>query len=132
MKSATPTLLIIDDDDIDAKAVQRFIQKSKYPSIEQLRAFDGVEALAILRANNNLNRSFIIILDINMPRLNGIDFLAELRADHRLKDLPVIVLTTSDDEKDHAAVSQFGIIDYCLKDEMAKALNVIFSLVDAQ
>ena len=110
-------LLHIDDDNIDRMVVQRVLKK--IPSIStHLQAPNGEDALDMLRgANGKTINPFpnVILLDINMPKMNGIEFLKELRADDNLKHLPVFILTTSNDENDRMKAYQYNVAGYILK-----------------
>lgn len=86
--------------------------------IRSSTAENGVEALAILRHENG--RDFpedrrLILLDLNMPKMGGIEFLRELRSDDNLKHLPVIVLTTSDEDRDRVEAYKLNVAGYILK-----------------
>lgn len=100
MAIKTVSILLVEDNDLDAEKLQRILDRlgDKRPIT---RARDGIEALELLRDPERQPRPpFVIILDLNMPRMNGQEFLAELRADSSLKGLPVVVLTTSDRRAD--------------------------------
>ena len=109
-------IVLIEDDDGDAKAIRRAFERSGIANpIRRLR--DGVEGLSFLRGElaEEPPNHFVILLDINMPRLNGIEFLAEVRADPKLKPAVIFVLTTSDDERDIVAAYDFNVAGYILK-----------------
>ena len=96
------SLLLIEDDESDVMLVQRALaQGSPHVSISVAR--DGIEALAILRQEgeyDDARRPDLILLDLNMPRMDGRETLAELKADPELSAIPVVILTTSDAERD--------------------------------
>ena len=93
-------ILLVEDNDLDAEKLQRILDRLGDKRV-LTRARDGIEALEILRdAKRRPDPPFVIILDLNMPRMNGQEFLDELRADATLKGLPVVVLTTSDRRAD--------------------------------
>ena len=111
-------LLHVEDDSIDRMVIQRVLKK--FPSIANIyQAQNGEEALSMLRgtnANSPLSPfPNIILADINMPKMNGIEFLKELRADERLKRFPVFILTTSNDDQDIANAYSFNIAGYIIK-----------------
>jgi CheY-like chemotaxis protein len=100
-------------------------------------AGNGVEALEQLRNGGVPRERRIILLDLNMPRMNGIEFLRELRADPELKLSVVIVLTTSNDERDRIEAYNLNVAGYILKpvtftnfSEVMAALNKYWALVE--
>jgi len=107
------TLLLIEDDDIDAMTIERSFQKQRLNN-PIARAYDGLEALEMLRSGTVTN-PMVIVLDLNMPRMGGIDFLKELRADTTLADTMVFVLTTSTSEDDLKQANNYNITGYFIK-----------------
>ncbi|MBC8077793.1 MAG: response regulator [Chloroflexales bacterium] len=111
-------ILLVDDDDVDVMNVRRAFKKNNILNPLSV-ASNGVEALALLRgANGNPplpKERRLILLDLNMPRMNGIEFLRELRADPELSKITVIVLTTSDDERDKVEAYKLNVAGYILK-----------------
>ena len=91
-------ILLVGDDDIDAMTVRRTLKQLGAPNPRD-RASDGERALAILRNPAN-PRPGLILLDINMPRMNGIESVAEIKQDRMLRLIPVVVLTTLVEEGD--------------------------------
>lgn len=95
-------ILLVEDNPGDIRLTQEALKDSKLQnnlSIVQ----DGVEALAFLRREGDYNRAprpDIILLDLNLPRKDGREVLAEIKEDRDLRRIPVVVLTTSEDEKD--------------------------------
>lgn len=106
-------LLLVEDDEVDVLSLERALARlpAAFP-IEVSR--HGEAALQWLRAENH-PLPFLILLDINMPRMNGHEFLAELRRDPLLRTLPVAVLTTSPHEADRDRLYQLGIMAYLVK-----------------
>src|SRR5687768_12703924 len=92
-------ILLVEDDQVDVMNVQRAFNKSQISNPLRV-AGNGVDALEQLRNGDMSLHRLLVLLDLNMPRMNGIEFLRELRSDSELKHLPVVVLTTSDDERD--------------------------------
>ena len=89
-------ILLIEDDDVDTMTVRRALKD--LGAIHPLDcATNGEEGLAFLRGPANV-RPGLILLDLNMPRMNGLEFLTEMKADPALKHIPVVVLTTSKEE----------------------------------
>jgi CheY-like chemotaxis protein len=96
-------------------------------------AHDGIAALELLRGTNGrprLPRPFIILLDLNMPRMDGIEFLRELRKDEDLKKSIVFVLTTSDADEDKVKAYNLGVAGYILKSNPANAFLEATALLD--
>ncbi len=123
------TFLIVDDNELDVEKVERGFQRLKI-SNPLIRANDGFEALEVLRGSDTvtkLARPYVILLDVNMPRMNGIEFLKELRADSALADSAVVVLTTSDRIEDVEAAYENQVAGYIVKpisrDDMLTALS---------
>lgn len=110
------SLLLIDDDDVEAETVHRSLKKAKIAN-QIFRARDGLEGLAMLRGKHEkkIPTPVLILLDLNMPRMNGIEFLEAVRADPELRKLVVFVLTTSNDEKDKSAAYNYNVAGYIIK-----------------
>ncbi len=111
------SILLVEDDEVDIMNVRKAFKKNDFTS--QLHvARDGVEALEMLRGelqSELMQLPRIILLDLNLPRMNGIEFLKKLRADAELRQLVVIVLTTSDDERDVLSAYNLNVAGYIVK-----------------
>jgi CheY-like chemotaxis protein len=107
-------VLLIDDDCVGVKTVQRAFRENNLTNQLSL-AGDGEEALRKLRSGEVSTQRLLILLDINMPRMNGIEFLKELRADPKLQQLSVVVLTTSNDDRDRIDAYRLNVAGYILK-----------------
>lgn len=111
-------LLHIEDDGVDKMVVERVLKKLKIVTSLH-HAQNGEEALDKLRGANGQEKLSpfpqIILLDLNMPRMNGIEFLKELRADAALKHLSVYIVTTSNDDHDRMDAYQSNVAGYILK-----------------
>jgi CheY-like chemotaxis protein len=111
-------ILLVEDDELDVVNVQRAFKKNNILNPLYV-AGNGLEALAMLRgeaAENPMPADRrIILLDLNMPRMGGIDFLRELRADKELSLTPAVVLTTSDEERDKVEAYKLNVAGYILK-----------------
>ncbi len=128
----TVSILLVEDDKIDQKALQRSFKKLRI-SNPLVIANDGVEAWEILtkaEGATELKRPFMIILDINMPRMNGIELLRKIRAHETLKDAIVFVLTTSNDERDKFEAFDCNVAGYMLKTDMDNSFMKAVELVD--
>ena len=109
-------VLMIEDDDIDATALKRALHKLKLLN-PIYRARDGLEAIEILRSGG-IPSPYIILLDLNMPRMNGLEFLEEIRSDPILTQAIVFVLTTSKSDEDILAAYKEHVAGYLLKQRM--------------
>jgi CheY-like chemotaxis protein len=109
-----PTILLIEDDELDIISVERSLKKieSEY---ELHTAYNGIEALRLLRDPNVGLRPDVVLLDINMPRMNGIEFLKVIREDEELKKLKVFIMTTSSEINDRSEAEKLGISGYIIK-----------------
>ena len=124
----TVNILVIDDDDIDATALRRALTKLKLLN-PLYRAKDGVEGLELLRSGA-IAMPYIILLDINMPRMNGLEFLEALRADPELTHAVVFVLTTSKSDEDIIAAYREHVAGYLLKQRMDSDFMQVVGLLD--
>ena len=106
-------ILLIDDDDVDAMTVQRTLVALGAPNPLD-RAADGERGLAFLR-DESKPKPGLILLDLNMPRMNGIEFLSEVKRDPALRLIPVVVLTTSSEEGDRMAAFSNSVAGYMVK-----------------
>lgn len=97
----TPVILLVEDDDADATLVAEGLRETGH-EIELLRAADGGAALAMLEdaATGVAQRPDLVILDLNLPGLSGVEVLEHIKRDSRLRDTPVTVLSTSADPRD--------------------------------
>ena len=112
--SNTLNLLLVEDDRVAVMNVKRAFKLAHITNPIAV-ARDGVEALDMLRSGQVPVERLIVLLDLNMPRMTGIEFLRELRADPRLSRLPVVVLTTSDDESDRVEAYDLNVAGYIVK-----------------
>jgi CheY-like chemotaxis protein len=129
-------ILCVDDDQVDVMNVQRAFQKANIAN-PLFIAGDGLEGLAILRGEAMPKANRLVLLDLNMPRMNGIEFLRELRADPALKHTLVVVLTTSNDSRDKVEAYNLHIAGYLTKPvtfasfvELMATLNKYWMLVE--
>jgi CheY-like chemotaxis protein len=113
----TLSILLVEDDDVAAESVRRSLDKMGVP-FPVVWAEDGLVALAALRGQDparHIRRPLVILLDLNMPRMNGFEFLQQLRADPELQDEVVFVLTTSDVDADRTRAYHEQIAGYMVK-----------------
>lgn len=128
----TVNLLLIDDDEVDVQGLKRAFVKSKIANPITV-ARDGVEGLEILRGENGrvkLPKPHLILLDLNMPRMNGIEFLETLRADEDLKTAIVFMITTSKAEEDKARAYGHNVAGYIVKQDPANTFVQAVSLLE--
>ncbi|QSB25305.1 response regulator [Flavobacterium sp. CLA17] len=109
-----PTILIVEDDELDIISVERSLKKLESEYV-LYSAYNGIEALRILRDPNLGLFPDVVLLDINMPRMNGIEFLKVIREDKKLKDLKVFIMTTSSEYEDRLESEKLGISGYIIK-----------------
>ena len=124
-------ILLAEDDDGDAKAVRRAFDRAGIPAAI-IRAIDGLEALHILRGEEGLARiepPFIVLTDLNMPRMNGIDLLRTMRADPRLRGHVVFLLTTSSREEDKLLAYDLNVCGYMVKTKITENSGDLTSLL---
>jgi CheY-like chemotaxis protein len=113
----TAQLLHVEDDDLCIMGLVRAFKVAKVGNPVSF-AHDGIDALEMLRGTNGrgrLPRPYLILLDLNMPRMGGVEFLEELRKDEDLKKSIVFVMTTSGAEEDKVKAYDLGVAGYILK-----------------
>ena len=133
MKPSEVSILMIEDDSLDVELFTRSLESLKIAN-SFVRAKDGVEGLEMLRGENGhspVPRPYVIILDINMPRMDGMEFLQELRKDQRLMDSVVFVMTTSDDERDRYQAYNFNIAGYMVKSDLGGSFVKAIEMLDS-
>jgi CheY-like chemotaxis protein len=132
MKSKKP-ILVVEDDRVDAMTVKRSLKELNITNHVEI-AGNGEEALAYLR-NPQQEKPCIILLDLNMPRMSGMEFLRIIKHDQAFKRIPVVVLTTSRDEQDKIESFDLGVAGYMIKPvdywqfvEVVKTINLYWTL----
>jgi CheY-like chemotaxis protein len=125
-------ILLIEDDDVDVMNVQRAFKKGNITS-PLFIARHGQQALEMLRGKcctqSIPNGQRLILLDVNMPKMSGIEFLEELRADAELRSIPVVMLTTSNEDKDRFSAYNLNVAGYLLKPvEFPKFVDMMTTL----
>jgi CheY-like chemotaxis protein len=132
MKVAEVSILLVEDDEVDVRAVQRALRDLKILNPLTV-ATDGIDALDILRGQNGRERlksPYLILLDLNMPRMGGIEFLDELRRDSELTRSLVFVMTTSGDEEDRFRAYDRHVAGYMLKHSPARTFIEAISTLE--
>ena len=133
MSNNDDVILLVEDDRVDIMTVQRALKKIEISNPLYV-ARTGVEALGMLRGDGFPRiepMPSLILLDLNLPKMGGIEFLKELRADPQLNSLQVIVLTSSNEPSDRAAAFEYEVDDYIVKphsfDEFSNAMSIILA-----
>jgi len=126
------TILIVEDDEVDVMTIKRAMKEIHVTNPVEVR-WNGEEALDYLQGEKELPG--IVLLDLNMPRMNGMEFLQHVRSDERLKRIPVVVLTTSREEQDRFSSFNLGVAGYMIKPvdylqfvEVIRAINLYWTL----
>jgi CheY-like chemotaxis protein len=125
--SGPVTVFVVDDDDVDVMALQRAFREHNL-SNPIVVAHDGLEALQLLRSGA-VNKPYLIVLDLNMPRSNGIEFLDELREDPIHSSAVVFALTTSNNERDRLASYERNVAGYVVKSTLSHDLREFVGLL---
>jgi CheY-like chemotaxis protein len=136
MTAAPLNILLVEDDEVDVMTVKRAFDRGHIANPLYV-AGDGIEALEKLRSGEIPPQRRLVLLDLNMPRMNGIEFLKEIRKDPELCQTPVVVLTTSDMDRDKFAAYDLNIAGYLVKPvtfdrfcELVVTLNKYWTLVE--
>lgn len=117
MNSSAVTILLVEDDDIDAATVTRGLASAKIIN-PLVRARDGIEALEMLLGTNGrekLKPPYLLLVDISMPRLDGLGLIREVRKSPALKRTIVFIMTTSNSERDRMAAHDENVAGYIVK-----------------
>ena len=132
MRSYKP-ILLVEDDQVDAMTVKRALKEIKVTNRLDI-VNNGEEALTFLKNPEN-EKPGIILLDLNMPRMNGIEFLKIAKKDDSLKKIPVVVLTTSKEDQDKVDSFNLGVAGYMIKPvdyrkfvEVVKTIDLYWTL----
>ena len=122
-----PTLLLVEDNDLDAERIARTLKRIACPR-EMRRVRHGGEALEMLKKNleqTSDRRAFLVLLDLNMPKVNGLEFLAALRNDEPIASTPVVVLTTSQLRRDIDEAYRYNIAGFLIKPVDTQSLETL-------
>jgi CheY-like chemotaxis protein len=112
MGSSKP-ILLVEDDDVDAMTTKKALDELEFTN-ELIRKVDGEEALEYLQQDDK-QLPYFILLDLNMPRMNGLEFLKVIKDEQILKRIPVVVLTTSETEQNIVDSYELGVAGYVVK-----------------
>jgi CheY-like chemotaxis protein len=130
--TSTVHLLLVDDDEVDIQGLKRAFAKSRIANPITV-AHDGIEALEFLRGENGrtkLPKPHLILLDLNMPRMNGLEFLEAIRADEELKTSIVFMITTSKADEDRARAYKHNVAGYIVKQDPANTFMQAVALLE--
>ncbi|MEM9386011.1 MAG: response regulator [Pseudomonadota bacterium] len=122
-------ILLVEDDQLDVTLLKRSFEKEKIANPISVAA-DGIEALEMLRGGL-IPKPYLILLDINMPRMNGHEFLQEVRQDSDLHDAIVFVLTTSNDEEDRFRAYDRNVAGFLVKQHSGPSFLNAIRMIDA-
>ena len=132
MRSSKP-ILLIEDDNVDVMTVERVFRDLKIAN-QLVSTSNGEQALEYLRSNGN-KKPCVILLDLNMPKMNGTEFLKIIKTDESLKKIPVVVLTTSSQQQDVIESFDLGAAGYMVKSvdygkfvETIRTINLYWTL----
>ncbi len=117
MSDKLVNILLVEDDEVDVMNVKRAFKKNNITNPLNV-CNNGFEALQFLRGESEiplLEIPKIILLDINMPKMGGIEFLSEIRKDEKLKNISVFIMTTSNEDKDKLDAYNLNVAGYILK-----------------
>lgn len=123
------TILLVEDDDLDAMGVERALKK-RHAKLKLVRAKDGVDGLACLHKLQASGAAVIVLLDINMPRMNGLEMLEEVRKDPDILGSIVFVLTTSQAEGDVFEAYNKNVAGYIIKSHLNSGFDGLFDFLD--
>jgi CheY-like chemotaxis protein len=132
MRNSRPVLLV-EDDSVDAMTVKRAFKDLNVAN-PLVHTLNGEEALKYLKSEES-KKPCIILLDLNMPRMNGIEFIQVIKVDDKLKKIPIVVLTTSREERDKIESFRLGVAGYMLKSidykkfvEIVRTISIYWTL----
>lgn len=124
----TVSIMLFEDDDIDARGIQRALNKLEIKN-PLLRAKNGKEGLSMMRESES-SQPFLVILDLNMPLMNGLETLREIRKDPDLTKCVVFVLTTSNAPEDIESAYEHHVAGYIVKTSFTNRLGDFTQLLD--
>jgi CheY-like chemotaxis protein len=134
MEDKLVNILLVEDDRVDVMNVQRAFKKNNIQNPLYL-AKNGLEGLAMLRGTDGQQmikpRPQIVLLDLNMPQMNGLEFLKELRSDPELKSISVFVMTTSKDDRDRFEAYNLNVAGYIIKPVSFEKFVEAVSILDS-
>jgi CheY-like chemotaxis protein len=127
MKTKQP-ILLVEDDSVDVMTLKRAFHEVGIPNPLHVVS-NGEEALDFLRNGEN-KKPCLIFLDLNMPKMNGVEFLAVAKHDERLRIIPVVVLTTSKGDDDKRRCFELGVAGYMVKSVRFEEFTQLIRTID--
>lgn len=128
MENPVP-ILLLEDSEIDVEIVKRILKKAKIEN-PLFVAEDGVQALEILNSHNDSQKPFLILVDINMPRMDGFTFLETIRNNESLNKNVAFMLTTSSREEDMERAYSLNAAGYVVKDDINQLGDMLSEYLD--
>ena len=129
MRVTNKPILLVEDDQVDVMRVTRAL-KEVHVANQVVHRENGEDALNYLRDEKN-EKPCLILLDLNMPVMNGIEFLQAVKKDERLRPVPVVILTTSHDQQDKLYSFNFGVAGYMSKPVDYRQFVEVMRSIDA-
>lgn len=132
MTNREVSFLLVEDDEVDVLCVKRAFKELKI-SNPMVVAGDGLEGLSVLRGEDGFEKlqpPFIVLLDLNMPRMNGIEFLDAIRNDPDLRTSVVFVMTTSRHDRDRVSAYERNVAGYLVKRNATETFNQAMGMID--
>ena len=123
------SILLVEDDDIDARAVKRGLSRLKLGN-PLYRAKNGVEAFNLLQTEGLIKDPYIILLDLNMPIMGGLEFLNKVRKNAIFRSAVIFVLTTSSADEDLVAAYQENVAGYIVKSDVKDGFENVFNMLE--
>lgn len=124
-------ILLVEDDEIDAEWIRRCLANNRIVN-DIFHAWDGIEALAMLRGETGkkIGPPYLLLVDINMPRMDGIELLQQLRADPQLREAVVFMLTTSNRNEDKRRAYGLNVAGYMVKSEVGENFRLMVDMLE--
>jgi CheY-like chemotaxis protein len=126
------SVLLVDDDEVACEGVMRSLRKNDI-HCQVVVAEDGLEALQILRQEHpakSVQEPFLVLLDLNMPRMDGFEFLEAVRADPALREIVVFVLTTSGRDADRSRAYSENVAGYMVKSHVGPQFSLLAGFLE--
>jgi CheY-like chemotaxis protein len=122
------SIFIVEDDEVDIMAIRRALKKANVANSIHI-AKDGIEALQKLRSKE-IPSPYIVLMDLNMPRMNGVDCMKEIRTDKNLKQTVIFALSTSNDEKDKLSAYDCNVAGYIVKSDIGDEFEIAMRMLN--